>query len=190
MKKVTQKEQMTGKKFEQLEEDKIEKLARRGLGSIRGLDLKRANGVESPIGRIVIAPPKELISSEKEAEKGAIIGGVYLEQTPPDACVTDGAYSVKLLKRRGSWKAQLIQKGKVMTSLDDVEVFRFEDQIERPVVMRVGVFEIVIISFCVGYVVGWVARGKAEKDEEVSEIRGRMKELLKEAIIQQKDSIS
>jgi hypothetical protein len=143
-------------KSRQLERDKVDILARRGLGTMRGLNLRGADGFESPIGRIVIAPTEEPISSEKELEKGVTIGGVYLEQAPPEACVADGAYSVKLLKERGNWKAQLIQKDKVMTSIDNIKVVRFEGKIERPIVMFIEPTTVVIclVAFAVGFIVG------------------------------------
>ena len=143
-------------KSRQLEKDKVDILARRGLGTMQGLNLRGADGFESPIGRIVIAPTEEPISSEKELEKGVTIGGVYLEQAPPEACVADGAYSVKLLKERGNWKAQLIQKDKVMTSIDDIKVVRFEGEIEKPVVMFIEPISVGLIIICF---IGGVALG-------------------------------
>jgi len=71
-----------------------------------------------------------------------------VEQAPPDASLENGAYSVKILKERGNWKAQFIQERKVVASTDEIRLVRFEGEIEKPALnTECSLFHLILVEF-------------------------------------------
>lgn len=140
----------------QLEKTDIDKVVRKELADMPGLNLKRADGIiEKPSGQVFAAPTE--ISPAlgiEELEKGTMIAAVHVKEAPPGAFLKDGLYSVKVSKDRGGWMAQFIQKGKVVASTRKVKVMETPENIKKPVVTLFSFSPCILCVFLAGVIVG------------------------------------